>query len=108
MQLSGVKPNFTTFASILLACATMGPLAKGIEIHQRVVKNGFLLNTTIVNTLIYMSAKCGIIHKARELLDKMHDVETISWIVMMVRYEKNGYIKGAHELFVKIPHPNAF
>lgn len=34
--LSNVKPKSTTFASILLACATTRAREEGMEIHQRV------------------------------------------------------------------------
>lgn len=33
MQLAGVKPDSTTFASVLPACAQMGTLEQGMEIH---------------------------------------------------------------------------
>jgi len=36
-QLSNVNPNFATFYSILLACATIRALKEGMYIHQRIV-----------------------------------------------------------------------
>ena len=91
MQLSDVKPNSITFASILPACATMGALEEGMDIHQSVVENGFALNVVVVSALIAMYAKCGRIEKARELFDKMHGVNTISWNAMIARYAQNGF-----------------
>ncbi|XP_059066116.1 pentatricopeptide repeat-containing protein At2g22070 [Cryptomeria japonica] len=45
MQLAGVKPDSTTFISILPACAKMGALEQGINIHQNIIEryaqNGF-------------------------------------------------------------------
>jgi len=40
-----------------------GSSSKGMDIHQRVVENGFSSNVTILNALIDMYAKCGTIHK---------------------------------------------
>ncbi|XP_059065148.1 pentatricopeptide repeat-containing protein At5g66520 isoform X2 [Cryptomeria japonica] len=42
MQLVGVKPNSTTFASILTACAKMGALEQGMNIHQSIMVWGFI------------------------------------------------------------------
>ena len=64
MQLSDVKPDSATFASILRACATMGALEEGMDIHQSVVENGFASNIIILSVLICMYEKCGRIHKA--------------------------------------------
>lgn len=59
MQLSKVKPNFATFVSILAACATMGALEEGMDIHQRVVENGFSWNVVVWSTLLTMYAESG-------------------------------------------------
>jgi len=47
---------------ILPTCATMRALEEGMEIHQRVVENGFPLNVVAMNALIGMHAKYGRIH----------------------------------------------
>lgn len=54
MQFLGIKPKFVTFSSILLACSTMGALEDGMDINQRVVKNGFWITVMVVNALIGM------------------------------------------------------
>ena len=40
----------------------MRALEEGMEIHQRVVENGFPLNVVAMNALIGMHAKYGRIH----------------------------------------------
>jgi len=37
----------------------MGTLEEGMDIHQRVVENGFTLNDVVINGLIGMYEKCG-------------------------------------------------
>lgn len=51
------------FSNIHLACANMGVLEGGIEIHLRVVDNGFTSHVEIENALIAMYTKNGEIHK---------------------------------------------
>ena len=104
MQLSGVKPNSTTFASILPACATMGSLEEGMDIHERVVENGFASNIVVVSALIDIYAKCGRIHKTRKLFDKMHDANTISRTAMIGGYAIHGYNKDALKLVNLMKH----
>jgi len=41
-----------------------------------------------------MYAKCGRIHKAQELFNKMHDANTISWFVMIAGHIQNGFSKN--------------
>jgi len=95
MQFSRVKPNFVTFANILPACAIVGALEEGMDIHQRVVENCFSSNVVVVNAVY---AKYGRIHKAGEIFDKMHDVNTISWKAMIGGYVIHGYNKEGFDL----------
>ncbi|XP_059076511.1 pentatricopeptide repeat-containing protein At2g13600-like [Cryptomeria japonica] len=71
MQLAGVKPNSATFASILPACAQTGYLEQGMKIHKKIIEIGLLSDVVVVNALIDMYSKCGIVQKARELFEKM-------------------------------------
>lgn len=38
MQFSNVKPKYAKFTNILLACANMGTIEEGMEIHKSVVE----------------------------------------------------------------------
>ncbi|XP_057848011.1 pentatricopeptide repeat-containing protein At2g33760-like [Cryptomeria japonica] len=91
MQLAGVNPNLATFASILPACARLGALEEGLEIHQKINESRFSSDVVIANSLIHMYAKCGKIQKARELFDKIHNPNVISWTAMIAGYAINDY-----------------
>lgn len=90
-QFSYVKINYITFSNILPICSTMGALEGGMEIHQRVVENGFVSNVVIVKALIGMYWKYERIHKDQELFNKMHDANMTSWNAMnwICRHLKN-------------------
>ncbi|KAH9310397.1 hypothetical protein KI387_025432 [Taxus chinensis] len=104
MQLAGVKPNSTTFASILPACAKMGVVERGMDIHQRIIECGFMSDVIVMNALIDMYAKCGSTHKARELFDKMSQRDMASWTAMIAGYAKNGFVNETLRLFKEMPH----
>ncbi|XP_057837805.2 pentatricopeptide repeat-containing protein At4g18520, chloroplastic-like [Cryptomeria japonica] len=99
MQLAGVKPNSTTFASILPACAKMGSLEQGMDIHQSIVEGGFLSDIIVGNALVDMYAKCGSIDKARELFNRMPKRDVISWNAMIGGYAQNGLCEDALKIF---------
>jgi len=92
MQLLYVKPKYVTFTNILLACATMGALEEGMEIHQRVFENDFASNFMVVEVLIGMYAKCGRIHKA-QLNGFVSNVVVVNALIGM--YAKCGRIHKA-------------
>ncbi|XP_057841718.2 pentatricopeptide repeat-containing protein At1g11290, chloroplastic-like [Cryptomeria japonica] len=104
MQLAGVKPNSTTFASILPACAKMGALEQGIDIHQGIIEGGFLSDIIVATALVDMYAKCGSIDMACELFDRMPQKDVISWNAMIAGYAQNGFCKDALNIFELMKH----
>ncbi|XP_057813621.2 pentatricopeptide repeat-containing protein At2g13600 isoform X2 [Cryptomeria japonica] len=104
MQLAGVKPVSSTFSSILAACGKSGALEQGMGIHQSIIENGFWSHVVILSGLVDMYAKCGNIHKARELFDRMPQRDVISWNAMIAGYAQNGFCKDALKLFELMKH----
>eukprot|EP01018_Ginkgo_biloba_P002504 Gb_20571 [translate_table: standard] len=104
MQLAGVKPESKTFASVLPACANLAALEQGMEIHQEIIRRGFQSDVSVVNALLDMYAKCGSAEKARNLFDKMHQRNTISWTSMIAGYGMHGRGKEALKLFEEMQH----
>ncbi|KAH9323336.1 hypothetical protein KI387_017975, partial [Taxus chinensis] len=98
MQQTNVRPDQFTFASILPACAKMGALEQGMEIHHRIIESGFL-SDVLETALIDMYAKCGSIQRARDLFDKLHHPNVISWTAMIAGYAMHGYGKDALNFF---------
>ncbi|XP_057862799.2 pentatricopeptide repeat-containing protein At5g48910 [Cryptomeria japonica] len=108
IQSAGVIPDSTTFASILPACAKIGALEQGLNIHQSVIESGFLSYVVVVNALIDMYAKCGSIDKARKLFDETPHRDVISWNAMVSGYAQNGFCKDALKLFETMKHSGAY
>ncbi|KAH9293476.1 hypothetical protein KI387_041319 [Taxus chinensis] len=106
MQLAGTKPSSSTFVSILPACAKMGALEEGMDIHQKIIENGYLSDVVVVTSLIDMYAKCGSMHEAQELFNKMQNADVISWNTMIAGYAQNGVLDEALSLFKEMPHRN--
>ncbi|XP_059076588.1 pentatricopeptide repeat-containing protein At2g20540-like [Cryptomeria japonica] len=99
MQLAGVKPDSTTFSSLLPACAKMGALEQGMNLHQDIIERGLWSDVSVANALIDMYAKFGRIHKSSEIFDKILQRDMVSWNSMIAGYAQNGFVEKAIETF---------
>eukprot|EP01018_Ginkgo_biloba_P024207 Gb_01226 [translate_table: standard] len=90
MQLTGLKPNSVTIASVLPACARLAALQQGKEIHDYTIRNGYESVPFVANTLIDLYAKCGSIEVAREVFDKIPQKNVVSWTAMIAGYGMHG------------------
>ncbi|XP_057863749.2 pentatricopeptide repeat-containing protein At1g08070, chloroplastic [Cryptomeria japonica] len=104
MQFTGVKPDEKTFASILPACAGLGALQQGMQIHDQIVESGFQSDVFLVSALIDMYGKCGSLEKARKLFDKMRPQDVVSWTAMIAGYAIHGRGKEALKIFEQMKH----
>ncbi|KAH9322662.1 hypothetical protein KI387_017301, partial [Taxus chinensis] len=72
--------------SILHVFAKIGVIEQAMDVYQSIMKSGFLSNIIVANALIDMYAKCGSIHDAHEVFDKMCQRDVVSWNVMIAGY----------------------
>eukprot|EP01018_Ginkgo_biloba_P037419 Gb_09409 [translate_table: standard] len=112
MQQADVKPNTYTIVSVLPACAQLGALQQGKQIHDYTIRSGFESEVFVANAIIDMYAKCGNINIARQLFDKMLKKDAVSWNTMIAGYAQNGYSNEALTLFNEMQladaKPNSF
>ncbi|KAL5720710.1 hypothetical protein ACHQM5_013353 [Ranunculus cassubicifolius] len=99
MQEAGVKPNWPTIVSALSACAQVGVLDKGKEIHVYVAQSKMKIDSIVGTTLIDMYAKCGSIEDAVRTFDAMKTKDVFSWSAIIGGLAVNGHGKKALELF---------
>eukprot|EP01018_Ginkgo_biloba_P015274 Gb_41648 [translate_table: standard] len=102
IQRAGVKPDPVTFVSILPACARLGTLQLGKEIHDYIVRRAFESNVSVGNSLLDMYGKCGNIDGARSFFDKMCQKDVISWNTMIAAYGMQGLGEDALACFYQM------
>ncbi|CAN6486411.1 unnamed protein product [Victoria cruziana] len=91
----GVEPDNFTFPRVLKACAGIGSLQRGEDVHRHIIRCGYGGDRFIMNALIDMYAKCGEIIKARRLFEKMPERDIITWNTMLVGYIRHGCLDYA-------------
>ncbi|XP_057845753.2 pentatricopeptide repeat-containing protein At4g02750 [Cryptomeria japonica] len=106
MRETSVSPNHFTFASVLSVCAKLAALEEGIEIHEEINRRALNSDVCLGNCIIDMYAKCGSVQKARNVFDKMPQLDVVSWNTMIAGYASNGFVFDALKLFLKMPEPD--
>jgi len=61
MKQQGIKPNRSTFASLLSACSSIAAMEQGKQIHDHIVKTEYSSDVFVGNALVTMYSKCGSI-----------------------------------------------
>ncbi|KAF5203107.1 Pentatricopeptide repeat-containing protein [Thalictrum thalictroides] len=85
-----VLPNSVTIASALSACAQMGKLNLGKNVHSVGTKLG-LEDSTVKNALVNMYAKCCRLGDASYIFETYIDKDVVAWNSMIAGYSQNGY-----------------
>ncbi|KAF5199413.1 Pentatricopeptide repeat-containing protein [Thalictrum thalictroides] len=86
----GVNPNNFTVVSALSACARLGALGTGVQIHKYITQNRFQLNTEIGNALVDMFAKCGKIENASRIFSDLKKKNLLTWTIMISGWAMHG------------------
>eukprot|EP01018_Ginkgo_biloba_P040201 Gb_37572 [translate_table: standard] len=86
---------------LLAASARMKDILGGTQVHAHIIKSGIRFQEDIfmANNLLSMYSKCGRIHDARTVFDKMPEQNVVSWTAMIAGYAQNGHPEEALELF---------
>ncbi|KAL9225277.1 hypothetical protein vseg_001222 [Gypsophila vaccaria] len=106
MMVSEVKPDEVTIASMLSACAHLGMLDLGKEIHKFIADHKIRVDIYVGNALIDMYCKCGDVKKALQVFEDMKVRDTVSWTAVISGLAVNGYAKSSIQYFEKMLSDN--
>ncbi|XP_059066500.1 pentatricopeptide repeat-containing protein At1g11290, chloroplastic-like [Cryptomeria japonica] len=82
-------------------------LKQGMDIHQRIMVEGFYSAIIVGDARVDMHAKCESIEKERKLFDIMPQRDAISWNAVIAGYAQNaqnGYFEDAFKIFELMKH----
>ncbi|CAL9753130.1 unnamed protein product [Musa acuminata subsp. burmannicoides] len=96
-----VVPDNFTLTSALSACAFLGLLRVGKQIHSRIVRTEMPCHGQVGNALISMYSKSGGVAIARRVLEQTmaSDLSVVSFTALLEGYVKLGYLQPAREIF---------
>ncbi|XP_057480662.1 pentatricopeptide repeat-containing protein At1g18485-like [Actinidia eriantha] len=98
MQPHGEIPNSVTFTNVLPACARIGSLRAGKEIHARSIRTGSVFDLFVSNALTDMYAKCQCLNYAQNVFDTYRRDE-ISYNILIVGYSQTSECLASLTLF---------
>ncbi|KAI5055192.1 hypothetical protein GOP47_0030337 [Adiantum capillus-veneris] len=99
MQLQGFSPNRISLVCSLKACASIGSIEKGKEVHTEIVKKGYMDTELVGNALIDMYAKCGHLAMAQHVFDKLNIHDTVSCNSLIAGYSQLGETQTVFQIF---------
>ncbi|XP_077230507.1 pentatricopeptide repeat-containing protein At5g56310-like [Tasmannia lanceolata] len=106
IQLAGFRPDTYSFPFVLKAITRLSSIEVGKEIHGQIIRIGLNSDIHVLTGLIQMYSACGAITDARQLFDRMHQRDVVSWNAMVAGYAKIGNVDTARELFELMPERN--
>ncbi|XP_065864958.1 putative pentatricopeptide repeat-containing protein At3g23330 [Euphorbia lathyris] len=87
----GINPSGFAISSLITACERSGfMLIEGIQVHDLVVKLGFLSDVFVGTSLLHFYGAYELGLNARMVFDEMPDKNVVSWTAMMVAYADIG------------------
>ncbi|CAK9154369.1 unnamed protein product [Ilex paraguariensis] len=98
MQVHGEIPNSLTFTNVLPACARMGFLRPGKEIHARSIRTGSAFDLFVSNALTDMYAKCGCLNLAQNIFN-ISLKDEVSYNILIVGYSQASDSSESFTLF---------
>ncbi|MFS7996139.1 putative tetratricopeptide-like helical domain superfamily, DYW domain-containing protein [Helianthus anomalus] len=108
MWTQGLVPDEFTYTSTLKACAGIGELSAGRQLHGFMISKGFRLSqqTIVSGSLIDLYAKCGCLFEAQKVFDLVERKSVISWTTLVVGYAQDGNLSKAMESYTALRKSN--
>jgi len=106
MGAEGFEPDEFTAVSVLSACAQLGNLDVGKQIHHMIEHKGIVVNPFVLSGLVDMYAKCGDLVNAMLVFEGFPEKNIFCWNAMISGFAINGKCKEALEFFGRMEESN--
>ncbi|XP_020575848.1 pentatricopeptide repeat-containing protein At2g22070 [Phalaenopsis equestris] len=99
-------PDHFTITSVLSACANLGMLKIGRQIHGYLIRTEMEIVWQVANALISMYSKSGGVENARRIVEQtvVSDLNVVSFTALLEGYVKLGEMQPAREIFDSMKH----
>lgn len=104
----GLQPDHFVFASLVKACACLGAIRQGKQVHGRYLLSPFCEDDVVKSSLVDMYAKCGLPDDAYAVFCSISLRNSVSWTAMISGYARSGRKSDAIEMFRRAPVKNLY
>eukprot|EP01018_Ginkgo_biloba_P029375 Gb_08128 [translate_table: standard] len=102
MQVAGIRPNQSTFATVCRACASLAALEEGRQVHVDIIKCRFESDIVVGSAMVDFYAKCGHTEDAWQVFENLSEQDVVSWNAMIAGCTQNDHAERAFELFCQM------
>lgn len=99
---SRLRVDGFVLSSMMGVFADFALVEQGKQMHAYAIKIPSGLDVSVLNSIVDMYLKCGLIDEAEKLFDEMPNRNVVSWTVMITGYGKHGLGKEAVNIFNKM------
>ncbi|XAR54528.1 hypothetical protein NMG60_11029692 [Bertholletia excelsa] len=100
MQRHGLWADSITYSELIKCCLARGAIDQGRLVHQHLFSQGHRPKTFLINILVSMYVKLGLLDEAQQLFEKMPERNVVSWTTMIAGYTNAMANDKALELLV--------
>ncbi|CAH2067259.1 unnamed protein product [Thlaspi arvense] len=99
MLADGTSPDESTLAAVLTVCASLPSLPRSKEIHGYALRAGIDKGMPLGSALVNTYSKCGSLKLARQVYDRLPELDPVSCSSLISGYSQHGLIQDAFLLF---------
>ncbi|KAF7834161.1 pentatricopeptide repeat-containing protein [Senna tora] len=86
-------------SSLLRSCLPHSAISQAQQCHAQILLHALLPNVTLQTDLLLVYSRCGFLHHARQVFDKMLQRNMHSWNIMIASFVENSLYSDAITLF---------
>ncbi|KAL6966482.1 hypothetical protein U1Q18_032262 [Sarracenia purpurea var. burkii] len=102
MIMDGFKCDLVTVLIVIQACAEVGSLKLGMQVHQLAIKYSFAEDLFVVNALLSMYSVNGSSASSIELFESAPTKDIALWNSMLCVYVQIGSLEEAMNFFIRM------
>ncbi|KAH0731525.1 hypothetical protein KY289_002713 [Solanum tuberosum] len=95
----GIEPNEFTYVAILTACIRSLNLELGCQVHGLVIRLGYSSYIYVVNALMGLYSKCGLLEFVVLLFNAMSQRDIVSWNTVIACMVEQSMYDRAFEMY---------
>lgn len=93
MQRGKVFADSITYSELIKCCIASRAIAHGKRIHKHVFSGGYEPKSFLINNLLNMYVKFGLLDEAQALFDEMPERNVVAWTTMISAYAADSELK---------------